>query len=141
MPGRLRTDTHYQPSHPHTPDDERWDQPNRVYNDCGDDTEITTPAAIHNLPPVKVKTELRKRIGIKVIMSDEINILEDRDEVDNTATKSDMTQDAENKPEGHEKAPVEIDKITIRRLSNKENVDRGGSCETISVGCGYICYM
>jgi hypothetical protein len=31
-----------------------------------------------------------------------------------------MTQDAKDRPEGHEKVPVDIDKIVIKRLSNKE---------------------
>jgi hypothetical protein len=108
-------------------DGERWDQPNRAYNDlpdCGNDAENATPemssddddfAAILDLPPVKVKTELRKRIGIKVIMS--------RCEMGNTVAEIDMTKDAKDKPEEHEKVPIDIDKIFIKRLTNKENLD------------------
>jgi hypothetical protein len=58
--------------------------------------------------------------------------MEDRYEID-------MTQDAKDRPEGHEKVPIEIDKIVIKRLSNKENIDQGESCETITVGTYITC--
>ena len=73
---------------PHAPDENqsrhegaRWGQLNSTYNDLpdyGNNAEIPTPemsfdeddlAAILDLPPVKVKTDLRKGIDMTVLMS------------------------------------------------------------------------
>jgi hypothetical protein len=80
---------------PHTPDGSqrrcdsaRWGQPNRTSNDhpeYGNNVEVATPemssddddlAAVLDLPPVKVKTELKKEIDIMVIMSDEEDVMD-----------------------------------------------------------------
>ena len=68
-------------------------------------------AAILDLPPVKVKTELRKGIDITVIMSEGEDIMNDRCEVVNTITEINMTKDAKDKIEEHEKVPIEREKI------------------------------
>ena len=95
-------------------------------------------AAILDLPPVKVKTELRKGFDITVLMSEGEDIMNDRCEVANTITEIDMTKDVK-ETEGHEKVPIEIDKIVIKRLFNKEKPDQGESCETITVGTTVTC--
>jgi hypothetical protein len=127
------------------PDGARWGQPNRTSNDrpeYGNDVEVTIPemssddddfATILDLPPVKVKTEQKKEINIMIIMSDEEDVMNNRCEVVDTVTEIDMTQDAKDKTEGHEKVPIEIDKIVIKRLINKEKPDQGESCENITV--------
>ena len=106
----LSTSSEVEISHhdPHTPDDVKWDQNNRADHDDNNDTKTTTTIA--------VKTELRRRFGIKVIMADEIHIQGDREGVN---------RDTENN---------ESDSIIIRRLSDKETIDGGESYETISVG-------
>ena len=72
-------------------------------------------------------------------MSEEEDIMNDRCEVANTITEIDMTKDVKDKTEGHEKVPIEIDKIVIKRLFNKEKPDQGESCETITVGTTVTC--
>jgi hypothetical protein len=89
-------------------------------------------AAILNLPPVEVKTALKKEIYIMVIMSDEEEVMHNRCEVVDTVTEIDMTQDAKDKTEGHGKVPIEIDKIVIKRPINKEKPDQGELYETIT---------
>jgi hypothetical protein len=88
---------------------------------------------------VKVKTELKKEIDIMVIMSDEEDVMNNRCEVADTVTEIDMTQDAKDRTEGHRKVPIEIDKIVIKRLINKEKSDQGELCETITVGTTVTC--
>ena len=88
---------------------------------------------------MKVKTELKKTIDIMVIMSDEEDVMNNRCEVVDTVTEIDMTQDAKDKTEGHEKVPIEIDKIVIKRLINKEKPDQGELYETITVGTTVTC--
>jgi hypothetical protein len=110
---------------------------NRTYNDCpdyGNNVEINTPemssdeddlAAILDLPPVRVKTELRKGINTTVLMSEGGDITNDRCGVVNTITEINMTKDVKDKTEGHEKVPIEIDKIVIKRLFNIEKTRPG----------------
>jgi hypothetical protein len=62
--------------------------------------------------------------------------MDDRCEVANT--EIDMTGDAKDKTEGHETVPIEIDKIAVRRLFNKEKPDQG-VCEAITVGTTVTC--
>jgi hypothetical protein len=96
-------------------------------------------AAILDLPPVKVKTDLRKGIDMTVLMSEEEELKDDRCEVANTITEINMTKDAKDKIEEHEKVPIEIYKIVIKRLFNKEKPDQEELCETITVGTSITC--
>ena len=96
-------------------------------------------AAILNLPPVKVTTELKKETDMMVVTSDEEDIMLNRYEVADTITEIDMTQNAKVETEEHGKVSVELDKIVIKRLIDKGKPDQGELHETITVGTTVIC--
>ena len=63
-------------------------------------------AAILNLPPVKVTTELKKETDMMVVTSDEEDIMLNRYEVADTITEIDMTQNAKDETVEHGKVSV-----------------------------------
>jgi hypothetical protein len=127
----------------------RRDEPNRTpdgHPEYGNNVVVTANALtsddddiaeILNLPPLKVKPELKTADDMNIDVADEDEEMDNSCEVVNTITEMDMVQDDETTEEV--KISIEQDQIITRRPINKEEPNQGVLCETINVGTTITC--